>query len=339
MKLKLIIIFFVFIITASAQNSINIIVFPSINNIDFLSIIPSKELINNIRVFCVDIYPPNSKVSIKGVFEWRKVGSDFFVELGNFTTNDFISRNFCNEQLGTDISIKNFHYNKNLIDDNLRLGVPTGTYRIRFLLYDSNGVNLLAEDSEDIVFLNPTSNLQILNPKAGLTYDAGNILVEWVEIIGAEDYSIIANTRNNSNQSLEEALKSGVPLVNNRKVGLINSINLRQLLEREIEPGSEIVLQVIAHISSPAGNQKIYSPIINFNIIKPDASFDEALLIRLRNILSRFPDTQLLRLIEENQLKISEISVKKDDGTVLSIEELVDFLESNTENILKIESE
>lgn len=340
MKLKLFIFFLIFIISASPQNTINITVFPSLTATDFSSLIPSNELQNNVRIFCININPVGTSVVVKGVFEWKKVGSNTFLELGNFSTAPFISRNFCNEELGSsDISIKNFNSNRDLINENLRIGVPSGIYRINLMLYDSTGQILLAQDSEELSFLNPAQTLLILNPKVGLSYNAGNIIIEWTSISGVDDYSIIANTRTNPQQSLEEALNSGTPLVNSKSVGLTNSVNLRNLLDREIEPGSEVVLQVVANITGPFGGNKLFSQIVNFNIMSPDSPYAQIYYARLLNILRRFPDSRWLQLLENNQINLSDITIRKDDGTIMSIEELINFLESNSENILRIESE
>lgn len=340
MKLKLFLFFLLFIIPASPQNSINLIVFPSLTNTDFSSLIPSNELQNNVRVFCVEINPQGIPVVVKGVFEWRRAGSSSFLELGNFTTNSFTARNFCNEELGTvNLSIRNFNSNRNLLDENLRIGVPTGSYRINLMLYDASGEILLAQDSEELSFLNPAQTIQILNPKAGFTYDEGNIIIEWTSVNGVSNYSVTANTRTNPALSLEDALNSGTPLVNNKNVGLRNSVNLREILEGELIPGSEVVVQVVANVSGPFGGKKLFSQIVNFNIVSPDAPAFQVLNMRLRNILSRLPNSPLLSLIENNQINLAEITIRKDDGTIISLEEFINFLESNPENILRIEIE
>lgn len=340
MKLKLFLFFLLFIISASPQNSINLTVFPSLTNTDFSSLIPSNELQNNVRIFCVEINPQGIPVVVKGVFEWRKAGTNSFLELGNFTTDSFTSRNFCNEELGSaNLSIRNFNSNRDLLDENLRIGVPSGTYRINLMLYDATGEILLAQDSEELSFLNPSQTIQILNPRSGLTYDVGNVIIEWTSVSGVDNYSITANTRTNPNQSLEEALNSGTPLVNNRNVGLTNSANLRELLQRELEPGSEIVVQVVANVSGPFGGNRLFSQIVNFNVISPDSPALQVLNMRLRNILSRFPNSSLHSLLENNQINLAEITIRRDDGTIMSLEEFLDFLESNPENILRIEIE
>jgi len=340
MKLKLFLFFLLFVITASPQNSINLIVFPQLVNTDFSSLIPSNELQNNVRVFCVEISPQGVPVIIKGVFEWRKTGSNDFLELGNFETRSFISRNFCNEDLGSaEISIKSFNSNRDLWNENLRIGVPSGTYRINVMLYDQTGNNLLAQDTENLSFLNPAQTLQIINPRVGLTYDAGNIIIEWTPVLGVDYYSITANTRTNPSQSLEEALNSGIPLVNNRNVGINTSTNLRDILERELVPGSEAVIQVVANISGPSGGNRLFSQIVNFYTLTPDAPQTSVLNLRLRNILSRLPSSPLLSLLENNQINLSEVTIRRDDGTIMTVEELLEFLESNPDNILRIEIE
>jgi len=340
MKLKLFLFFLLFVITASPQNSINLIVFPQLVNTDFSSLIPSNELQNNVRVFCIEISPQAIPVVVKGVFEWRKVNSNDFLELGNFETRPFVSRNFCNEELGGfEISLKSFNSNSDLLNENLRIGVPSGAYRITVMLYDQTGTNLLAQDTDNLSFLNPAQTIQIINPRVGLTYDAGNIIVEWTPISGVDYYSILANTRDNPSQSLEEALNSGTPLVNDRNVGNVNSINLRDYLERELLPGSEVVLQVVANLSGPSGGNRLFSQIVNFNILSPDAPQTEMLNLRLRNILSRLPYSPLLSLLENNQINLSEATFRLDDGTIISLEELINLLELNSDNIIRIESE
>lgn len=340
MKLKVFLIFILIFFKVPAQSSINIVVFPSLRNIDFTSIIPSNELQNNVRIFCVEISPQGQEVYIKGLFEWQKVGSNSFVELGNFETKNFTARDFCNDELGSqDISIKKFSSKRNLIDENIRIGVPSGVYRITLNLFDSNSQTLLAQDTEELTFLNPSQTLQIINPKIGLTYDHGNVIIDWTPLNGVDFYSVKVNRRLNPNQSLEEALNLGTPLVNDRNVGAVTSVNLRDILERELEPGTEVVVQVTAHISGPFGGNRIFSPIINFYIQDQSVSSTNTIYFRLINSLRRLQNSQLLTLLENNQINISEIRVIKDDGSFMSLEELVDFLESNSENILRIETE
>jgi hypothetical protein len=340
MKLKFFLLFFICSLKIFPQNSINILVFPAISSTSFSALIPSNELQNNVRIFCVDVSPQGIPVVIKGTFEWKKVGSNVFLELGNFETNQFISKNFCNEELGTaEIPIKSFQSNQQLIDENLQIGVPSGVYRINLALYNFDGTILLAQDSEELSFLNPAQTLQIINPRPNLFYDPGNLLVEWTSIAGADDYFIKANTRSNPSQSLEEALNSGIPLVNNKSVGLINSVNLREILERELEPSSEVVIQVSANVPGPLGGNRIFSQIVNFNVVNPENPLVNVNELRLRNILRRLTSSQLLALIENNQLNLNEIRIVKEDNSPMTIEELVNFLESNFENILRIEEE
>ncbi|MCR4416403.1 MAG: hypothetical protein NUV92_01470 [Ignavibacteria bacterium] len=335
--LKICLFMFLFFASISAQPSIRLIVFPELTTTDFASFATLNDLQGAPRIFCAEIYAPNQTVTMAGRIEWKKFGSSDFVEVAWFITRPFLARTLCNDDIGkVDVRIYDHRANTPLIEENIRYGKPTGEYRLTVELYDSTGQNLLSSDTKNLVFLNPSQTLTIINPRPNQSYDAGNILVEWTPISGASEYYIKASERNDPNQSLEEALQRGTPLVNNRNVGVVSSINLRDILERELRPGSEVVLQVSANVSGPAGGRRIFSEIINFKIFNPESQYYQQLVNRLNNVLNRLGQNELLQLLQSGQLDPSKIQIRNEDGTIMTFEELINFLEMNANNITRI---
>ncbi|MCX8056934.1 MAG: hypothetical protein N3F03_04915 [Ignavibacteria bacterium] len=324
----------------NAQPSIRLVVFPELNTTDFAAFATVNDLQGAPRIFCAEINAPGQNVVMAGQVEWKKIGWNNFVEIAWFITKPFLARNLCNDDIGrVDVRIQDHRSNSNLIDENLQLGKPTGEYRLTVYLYDETGQNLLASDSKNLVFLNPAQTITIINPRSNQSYDAGNILVEWTPISGVSDYSIKVSERTDPNQSLEDALNRGTPLVNNRSVGNSTSVNLRDILERELRPGSEVVLQVSANIPGPAGGKKIFSEIINFSIINPESQYYQQLVQRFNNALRLLGDNELSRLFGDGQIDLSRVQIRREDGTIMTLEELINFLELNANNIIRVTKE
>lgn len=323
-----------------SQPSIRLIIFPELNTTDFAAFATLNDLQGAPRIFCAEINAPGQTVVMAGQIEWKKIGAADFVEIAWFITRPFLARNLCNDDIGkVDVRIYDHRANTDLIGENIRFGKPTGEYRLTVYLYDSTSQNLLATDSKNLVFLNPAQTITIINPRANQSYDAGNILIEWTPVAGSTDYYLKVSERTDPNQSLEEALQRGTPIVNNRNVGSLTSINLRDLLEREIRPGSELVLQVSANVPGPAGGKRIFSEIINFSIINPESQYYQQLMQRFRNALYRLGDSELLRLFSEGKIDPSKIQTRKEDGTIMTFEELVNFIETNSNNLIRITKE
>jgi hypothetical protein len=323
-----------------AQPSIKLIVFPELTTTDFASFATLEDLQGAPRIFCAEINAPNQTVVMKGIIEWKKIGNPDFVMVAWFITRPFLARTLCNDDIGkVDVRIYDHYANTNLIEENIKYGKPTGEYRLTVELYDSTSQNLLSSDSRNLIFLNPSQTLSIINPRANQTYDAGNILVEWTPISGASEYLIKASERNDPNQSLEEALQRGTPLVNNRNVGVVTSINLRDILERELRPGSEVVLQVTANVPGPAGGKKIFSEIVNFSILNPESQYYQQLITRFNNVMNRLGQSELGQMFQSGQIDPSKLQIRKEDGTIMTFEELINFLEMNANNITRITKE
>lgn len=339
-KVKLLMFLCLFGLQLYSQPTIKLIVFPELNTTDFASFATLNDLQGAPRIFCAEINAPGQTVSMAGQIEWKKIGSNDFVEIAWFITRPFLSRTLCNDDIGkVDIRIYDHRVNTNLIEENIKHGKPTGEYRLTVYLYDSTSQNLLATDTKNLVFLNPSQTLTIINPRSNQSYDAGNIIVEWTPIQGASEYFIRASERIDRNQSLEEALQRGTPLVNNKSVDIRTSVNLRELLEREIKPGSEIVLQVSANIPGPAGGTKIFSEIVNFSILNPESQYYQQLVQRFINALQRLGSNELSQLFGSGQIDPSKLQIRKEDGAIMTFEELIIFLEMNGNNIIRIEKE
>lgn len=338
MKFKLYFLTIIFLsINLFSQNSVRLVVFPSLTTMDFSAFTTLNDLKGSPRVFCVEMDVRDQYVVMSGTVLWQKKPATDFMELGWFITRPFLPRTLCNDDIGKeDLRLYDYRTNKNLIDENLKLGKPTGTYRLIVELFDSTGQNKLGEDVQEFVFLNPSQTISIINPRPGGNYDAGNVLIEWTPVSGVSNYTIKASQRTDQNQSLEEALSRGIPLVNNKNVGITNSVNLREILDRELPSSGEIVLQVIGNVEGPSGGIKLFSDIVNFYILSPESQAYQQLANRLNNALSRLGNNELLELLKGNQIDLSKIQIRKEDGTLMTLDELIIFLESNPNLILRI---
>lgn len=335
--LKILALFLIPFATVFSQPSIRLIVFPELTTTDFASFATLNDLQGAPRIFCAEINAPGQTVTMAGRIEWKKIGASDFVEVAWFITRPFLAKTLCNDDIGkVDVRIYDHRVNTDLIEENIQYGKPTGEYRLTVYLYDSTSQNLLSSDSKNLVFLNPSQTLTIINPRPNQSYDAGNILVEWTPISGASEYYIKASEKSDRNQSLEEALQRGTPLVNNKNVGVVTSVNLREILDRELKPGTEVVLQVSANIPGPAGGKRIFSEIINFSILNPESQYYQQLIARFNNVLNRLGQNELIQAVQSGQLDPSKLQIRKEDGTIMTFEELVNFLEMNVNNITRI---
>ena len=162
------------------------------------------------------------------------------------------------------------------------------------------------------------------------------MLVEWTPVQGVNEYFIRASERDDPAQSLEDALVKGIPLVSLKSVGIATSVNLREILDRELKPGSEVVLQVSGNIPGPSGGRKIFSEIVNFTIFNPESQYYSILIERAMRALIKLGDNELIELLRSGQIKPEQLQIRKDDGSIMTFEEFVIFLESNPDNILRI---
>ncbi len=318
-----------------AQPRVSLIVFPELYTIDYGAFATVNDLRGAPRIFCVQITTPGVQVVLRGTIEWKAPDGSHYQEIGFFQTEPFSARTLCNDDIGTtEIRIQEYRSNSRLIEDNIARGKPTGSYRITAILMDATATTVYNQDQKELYFLNPAQTLSIRTPRVGAEVDAGNVFVEWNSLTGIENYFIKANVRISNTQTLEEALNFGTPIINNRNVGVLTNINLRDFLEREWSLGDEIVLQVSANVSGPGGGQKLYSEIINFRIFNPDSPRLQLLINRFAQILRNSGNNELLQLLLNGELDLSSIVIRKEDGSVMSLEELIAFLEANPDALI-----
>lgn len=324
-----------------AQPRVSLIVFPNLYTIDYGAFATVNDLRGAPQIFCVEIITPSPDVQVqvvlKGVIEWKPPEGGVYQEIGFFQTYPFASRTLCNNDIGTtEIRINEYRSNNTLIEKNIARGKPTGSYRITAILLDPTATTVFSVDQKELIFMNPAQTLSIRAPRVGSEVDAGNVNVEWDALQGIDNYFIRANERTSPTQSLEEALNSGTPLANNRSVGILTNINLRDYLEREWSLGDEIVIQVGANVSGPGGGQRLYSEIVNFRIFNPESTRFQLLANRLAEVLRRAGNNELLQLLQDGQIDLTKIVIQKEDGSVMSLEELIAFFEANPEAFVNL---
>lgn len=309
-KLSLVILFFTGISFAQiTQFQIQIVQVPQL---DFSSV--ASLTLNDLKgaptIFKIVIAPEEVSVVLRGEFYWTDIGKPE-VQLAWFKTTAFSSRTITNQQLGDNIRIAESEVNNTAIEDNLRKGKPVGKYRLVLKLFDASGNQITSVPNpieEQMEFLNPTQTLSFITPVIGEVYDQGSVIASWSSVNGVSEYKILANKRTNVNQSLEEILNSGNPLINNRSVGVLTTVNLATILDRQWNPGDEVVVQVSAIVQGLGGNSIIKGEPVSFAIRDPNAVVQQQFSQQLSNFLANFPGISgFTTLLSNGQITISRI--------------------------------
>lgn len=355
--LVLFIFFNVSVLHAQEKVRANITVFQPLPEVSFAAFLTNPFVQGTPRIFQIQLSPHGVDVYLVGTLKWRKPDQGSFLPLTTFRTKVFQSRDFYNDEINSnpDIQIAETDYDNDLLQENLKLGKPAGLYNLMIQVYDPNG-ELLDEEIVDLGiknlgFVNPAQTLEFIQPLAGSYQDAGGVILTWSEVIGVADFIILANERTGKDESFEEALKKGNPIVDNKRVGLKTSVNLRELLDRELVPGQEIVAQVRGIIPNPGGQNILYSEIINFNITDPNSTSDEKisgeLVVLLEKIIDEMkqnpPDVdaeeqekldnfiqsleELLQKLRDGEITFDEMLVTTKDGGTLNYPEFIQLLE------------
>lgn len=308
--------------------------------LDFAGFIVTNDLTNTPEVFRVIIQPEGVNVFLKGSMRWRDVGQTSFVDLVSFTTVPFASRTFTNRQLGTgDLRVQSSDVNSVAIENNLAKGKPVGEYELTLELYYANGT-LFNTVQRRLTFFNPSQTLNLIQPLQGASFDPGTVIATWTSLTGVNSYKIRANVRTNPNQSLEDALAQGNPLINDKEVGSVTTVNLRTLLDREWQGGNEVVVQVFANIPGPGGGTNVFSPIVNFYINASSNASLQAQNTALQQLISQLPPAILNQLgpyLTNTNLQLT--GIVREDGSMLSTTELtqiLNYLQMNPESIVNI---
>lgn len=328
--------------STSAQ-SIDLIVFEPLPEVDFAAFAFADIPAGNTRIFQIVITPAGERVVLEGSIEWKKNANSSFENLFSFRTHPFIARNITNQDLGrADIRMANSDSNNDLAEENLRKGKPSGEYKISLTLKDPNG-RTLGNDSEVLSFLNPTQTISIRTPEANSNQDVGSTILQWDGVVGATRYEVLANVRSNESQSLEEAIQSGTPLINRAEVGSRTIVNMRELYTREPLAGQEIVVQVVAVVDGPGGGEELFSDIINFYLSSSDSPEMEAMRMRMVNIFSALGGGGSIRdfldMLSNGEIDISSLRVVDEAGRSITVEELQQvlvYLQTNPGSLIDV---
>ncbi|MFH2032878.1 MAG: hypothetical protein ABIJ40_19975 [Bacteroidota bacterium] len=359
--IKLLALMLLFTSVNNAQVSLQLVVFEPLPAIDLASFLVNKDLKGSPRVMQFIITPNDVDVIFHMKIDWKKLGENNFSNIYEMRTKPFKSRTFYNNSFaGSDeIKIDWSEQNSELVDENRAKGKPTGTYKVIVKLTSPTGAFVDVFDEKIITFSNPAQTLTILEPNTGSTQEIGAVLATWSPVIGAANYTIRANIRRNVMSSLEEALYTGTPIINNKNVGANTSVNLRQFLDREWLPGQEIVLLVIANIPNPSGSEELKSNIVNFFIKSDNAASQAAFSQNMINVLSKLTDDlklnlgsgnaglsddidraqRIMEMLQNGQINFQEIRITLGDGSIISFQEfqaLLQYFQSNPDAIIDI---
>jgi hypothetical protein len=295
------------------------------------------------RILQILITPPGSEVVVDGIIAWKRNDSAGFEELFRFRTRKFLARSFSNDEINnSEIEIESTDFNSSLVTENVRIGKPNGVYRFTVRLFNASGV-FLSENSQEIAFLNPTPPTIVL-PTDGSSYDVGTIIAQWTPSLGATSYKILANYIDDNESNPEGALNAGNPLINNRDVGNVTTVNLRDYLDREIVADTNIVIVVKAVVSGPNGEEILNSPFVVFTTSSSTSSSAKTTnghpdLIRLANLLPADISQDFKNKLMNGTIRPEQIQISDGAGNTISFTEfvsLLNYLEQNSQAILLV---
>ncbi|MCE1190356.1 MAG: hypothetical protein LWX56_14605 [Ignavibacteria bacterium] len=336
--------------------SMSIVVRKPLPAMDFGSFVIGNDLPRQYDVFSVILGGVNGRpVQIYGKLSWVDIGSNTPELMVEFISRRFPARTFTNADLGTFIPIKNHKEINSVIQRNLAKGKPVGRYILELVLLDPisprdgddwnlgaafspDKVLATAVSNEDLVMENPTQTFVITEPTLPIV-DAGNVQATWTPVTGVSYYKIRACYKRTPDQNMGDALRSGVPIINDKNVGVMTSVNLRQYMDRDWEPGKFVVFQVTGYIEG-IGQQTIVTQPVNF-LIRPQVSAQQqplvnSLTIAAQNFLNSLPPQFVSNLINGN-IAITEI--RDENGNVITqaqVAQIVAFLQAHPDAIKNI---
>lgn len=327
-------------ITIKGQNSIQLVTIGDLTSINIGSLILANNLDGQPRIFqlIMNTNPIGRKVFLTGKIDWKENLNTSFKELARFTTNTFSARNIFSDEFGSsEIRLLNIEGDKDIYKKLIELNKPSGIIGISISMFSESG-EFLDDDYQELIFLNPTPTFSITQPNYNEEVDIGNVICSWTQINGAISYKIKANALENDSQSLEEALNSSNPIIDNFDVGNVTSVNLSTINKnREWFAGQKIVLQVKAFINESGTIQELNTEPIFFKLKsynkQPDVN-----LVRFTNIFSSIIPDELLKRITDGSLQIDQIDIKDENGNKISLDELnrvLNMLETNPDLIIK----
>lgn len=320
----------------SQISSFDLKIFDNITSIDFGNLAFINGLASTQSIFFVEMQPHGIPVCLQGKIEWQRTidarTRELFV---NFKTNSFSSRNFYNTDLGgSDIQMDYYNVVQSVISDLIALGRPSGIFWITLeLTLPNSSVVIAGPEVEKIVFLNPSQSIMVTNPVEGGTEGEWNTFVNWTQVTGATSYTIKVNDKKGPNQSPEEALAQGNPILEMTIPATeltATTITLSpDMLNRPWAQGDEVVLQVSAFIQGPGGGNTLYSNIVTFfiesgNTVTP-TSVQNTLIVLLNSLQSESLAGDLARRLLNGELQLTGTIML--DGQPISLQQLMELLQ------------
>ncbi|MBI1937367.1 MAG: hypothetical protein HYS25_04515 [Ignavibacteriales bacterium] len=342
-KLSVITIFalLVFVPKINAQ-TIDVNIFQELSAVD-LSAFDFENLgADQPRIMQIVINPPGVEVYLEGSIVWKKDENSSFQTVGTFKTRPFLSRTIYNDEFNkTDIELERTDYNSAITDDILKKGKPSGIFVINFFLYSPIGQQL-DSDVEEFRFLNPTAPT-IISPNQGFSYDVGTVLAQWTASIGATTYRLSANYVADNETNYEQALTSRTPIINNYDVGNVTTVNLRDVLNGELLPDTNVVLVVKAVIQKPGGEDELASPIVMFKTNPvgkaPEQHEVNQDIAKLANVLTGLISQEFLDKLTSGNVSPQDFKITDENGKEINFNDFVailNFLEQNKDAVINV---
>lgn len=339
-----------------SQNNVDLQVLPfsEASLVDFLI---DQEIKNAPNIMGFQISSGGRDIILTVTAEWDEKINNNIVTVGSFTSNPF-NKSFVTNRDLAEIGGKG-DYQNDVVKRIASKGKPSGKFIINASISLATGGGPVAGDSEEIIFLNPQPPF-VMQPLEGSDQDINLVWTEWNKVDGARAYRVIANVRINSNQSLEEALRSGNLYVDTYIDKNTNLINLAYHKKREWKAGDEVVVQVIATALGTGGIREYESTPLSFYISADDnsggISADEQKVNVLRAISNLDADPEDKKALAEtlnglpvevgaafingiNSGNISIGGITGQDGKPLSrsqIKQLINYMSTNPDKILSI---
>ena len=323
---------------------IDLIVFQNLNTVDFAAFSFANGLRGAPRIFQAVITPEGGDVIVQGEVDWQRDENSVSDRLVTFTTNKFRARSFFNDEIGTsDIRIASVDENKDLTEEMIKKGNPTGNFTINLELLDSNSNLLDRSDPKELFFLNPTQTITIFSPVEESTYDVGNVQAQWTAVTGATSYRIRANVIPPGSPSPEDALNAGNPFINDWDVGTNLTVNLSSHLDRQWVGGDQVVMVVTAVITGPGGGSILRSPLVTFRLSQAGNTSQTAAnpdLVRLANLISGKVNQDFVNKIFNGQILIDRIHLTDEKENTVTFTKFLNVLnnwETNPQSIISID--
>lgn len=319
--------FFPFFIRA--QNSIQLITIGDLSSIDLGAIMMANGLTGQPRFFqlVMNTQPIGRNVYLSGTIDWKENLNSQYRQVANFKSTIFSSRNIFSDELGSsNVKFDKIDGDKDLVKQITEIGKPKGAIKIYISMFSENG-EFLDDDQHELFFTNPSQTISITQPQNNSHVDFGNFICEWTPVNGAISYKVRANFLESENQSLEDALNSSNPIIDDYDVENNTIVNLSDIIKnREWKNGDKIVLLVKAIINESGERQELNSePIViiisngtnNTNSKTPNADLQNL----VNTLLSIWP-FELVDKINSGELQPDDIQILDSDGNAISLTEL-----------------